>query len=107
MLELILIVMVLCFVVGYIFGAKRAINNVVDLMRDNPDIILDIIRDFRNAKTKSDQVNETYNANTLKVEESNGVIYLWSKDDKFIAQGSTLEEALDNAIARQKKEPNL
>lgn len=75
-------------VVGWLWHAKMVFRKIVE----NPDKMIKMLQSVKSIKLE-DTDEETFE---LKVERHDNVIYLFRNDtNEFLAQGATLQEALD------------
>lgn len=88
------------FIAGWLNHAKLIFNRLIE----NPDPIMrvvDQIRKSRNPKSQVEEVKEEDDTKDIRVERHGDQLYLYTADtDEFLAQGSTLQAALDNIQKR-------
>lgn len=90
-----------CYVC-YKFGEHIALLKITKALIDNPKEVEKLVNLAR--KEKESNLEELDIPEPLKVERHGSQIYLYNeKTDEFLAQGSTLQEALDNT---EKRYPN-
>jgi hypothetical protein len=89
-----------CFfsmVIGYYLGRAHAKIKMIQNMADNPEALIETLKRIKELD------GETGEALGVEVyaEERNNVWYLYNKEtDQFLAQGVSLEKALDDAHDR-------
>jgi len=78
------------FALGWILQARRMISKLLA----NPDRSIEIIKKCKQLQDKDTEAEEQ-SARSIRVERHGDAIYLYAKDtEEFLAQGSTLQEAL-------------
>jgi hypothetical protein len=76
------------FLIGYWFANYRLIARLLS----NPDGVIKLLEKYK----REDSAGESTDFNPLRVERHADVIYLFNdKTNEFLAQGTTLQEALD------------
>jgi hypothetical protein len=76
------------FLIGYWFANYRLIARLLS----NPDGVIKLLEKYK----REDSAGESTDFNPLRVEQHASMIYLFNdKTNEFLAQGTTLQEALD------------
>jgi len=85
--------------IGFIWGIWRATQSFIQRIIEQPDEIQEIMQRVQNLK--SEEIETTVDDKSdVKIEEHHGVYYLYDKNDKFLAQGTSITDALDTAEKR-------
>ena len=76
------------FIIGYWFANYRLISRLLS----NPDGVIKLLEKYK----QEDSATEGTDPNPLRVEKHANMIYLFNNEtNEFLAQGPTLQEALD------------
>lgn len=80
------------FVLGWFWQAKRIIGKLVQ----DPQRTIDLIKKYQEEVEKEQKQSAIKDSiRSIRVEKHGSTLYLYAKDtDEFLAQGSTLQEAL-------------
>lgn len=88
------------FIAGWLNHAKLIFNRLIE----NPDPILkvvDQIRKSRNLQVQVEEEKEEDDSKDIRVERHGDQLYIYTTDtDEFLAQGPSLQDALDNVQKR-------
>lgn len=97
----ILIVFVSAFVMGWLAHARSMLNRITE----DPDKMIDLLQKLKKAKEELEEdVSSKLKVFEVRVEKIGDMFYLYTtKDNEFLAQGATLEDALE---AVKKRYPN-
>lgn len=88
----ILLIFVSGFIVGWFFHARSMLIRITR----NPDKIIDLLEKYKVAKTEMEQEESTVIVTEIRVEKIGNMFYLYTtKDNEFLAQGASLEDALE------------
>jgi hypothetical protein len=87
------------FIFGFALGWIRSANYLLNKIAENPDGIINVLKKYKEeSKLETLKVEES---RSVKVEKVGNQLYLYDeKTDDFLAQGSTLEEALEQIEKR-------
>lgn len=83
--------------IGFVWGVWRATQSFIERIINQPEEIKEIMR-----RVQSTAVESTLNTEELTAfaELHQGVYYLYDDQHRFLAQGTTINEALDQAERR-------
>ena len=98
-----LLIIALVFWAGVNWGKKITILRIARNIANDPDNLVNVIRQIKSSQLEelAQEDTEQKEPGDLIVERHENQIYLYDrKDNEFLAQGSTLEEALDRVAAR-------
>lgn len=91
------------FIAGFVWGWLNHAYTFFNRVKENPDEFIELLKKYKTTKnetTDSSNKNEE-TSRSLKVERHGDQLYIYTKDtDEFLAQGSTLQDALDNVQKR-------
>lgn len=91
-------------VVGFIWGVWRATQSFIERIIERPEEIQEIMNRVKTAsqevRTEMAQESGELPSNEIKAEFHDGVCYLYDHNDKFLAQGPTVTDAIDLAKKR-------
>lgn len=91
------LIMAACVWVGWHLRGIMLIRNI---LRD-PDRMIKLIEEVKRIDTSEDAKEDNKGARRIRVEKHGEELYLFAEDnDEFLAQGPTLEEALDRIEKR-------
>ena len=91
------LIMAACVWVGW---HLRGIMLLKNILRD-PDRMIKLIEDVKRIDLNEDTKKQNSGARRIRVEKHGEELYLFAEDnDEFLAQGSTLQEALDRIEKR-------
>jgi hypothetical protein len=94
-----IIVILFVFIFGFVFGWLRASKSILDKILGDPDSMMNLLKKYKDAK--DDEVGDNVSVRELRVEKHGEQLYLFDKDsNEFLAQGSTLQEAIANVEKR-------
>ena len=86
------------FWAGYLWGKHMAVMRMLTNIIENPEHLGRALDQIRQQKRQSPEEQES---DQLIVERVDDQIYLYTREDhQFLAQGATLEEALDRVAQR-------
>lgn len=86
---------ILIFFVGFIMGWFRASKSMLDRMLEKPETMMELLRKYKDAKDEVDSENKLTEGRKIRVERHGEMLYLFAEDnDEFLAQGTSLQEAL-------------
>lgn len=87
----------LIFLVGYAAGWFRASKHMLDRMLEKPDIMMQLLKKYKEAKEESTDGAPIFsNMREIEVQNENSYFYLYAKDNgEFLGQGATLDQALE------------
>ena len=95
-----IILLSLVFWAGYMWGIRVAVMRIIASIADNPEHLGRALDDFRAIRNSKDTLSDT-SAGDIIVEQHGSQLYLYdSQDNQFLAQGSTLEQALELVAQR-------
>ncbi len=90
--------------IGFLWGIWRATQSFIERIIERPEEIQEIMDRVKKAsaevRIEIAQESGKLPANDVKAEFHNGVCYLYDHNDKFLAQGSTVSDAMDAAKKR-------
>jgi hypothetical protein len=88
--------------IGFIWGVWRATQGFIQRIIDKPEEIREIMsRVQRISKEESEDAKTTDQAQSdIKIEEHQGVVYLYDTNNEFLAQGADVATALAAAERR-------
>ncbi len=90
-----LFTVLLIFISGFITGWFWHARSMFRRVTDNPEKMIDLLEKYKKAKAEMDD-EESPITTEVKVEKMGNQFYLFTKDtDEFLAQGHSLEEALE------------
>jgi hypothetical protein len=91
--------------IGFIWGVWRATQGFIQRIIEKPEEIREIMsRVQKISKEESEDAKTITNVRSdVKIEEHQGVVYLYDNNDEFLAQGTSVTDALD---AAEKRFPN-
>lgn len=92
-----ILVLVLVFALGALWGAWHTTNTVIQRMVDDPDEFKQILAQID--RIKLDPVSSS-STQLVRVEWHDDHCYLYDTDDHFLAQGTTEAQALELAQKR-------
>ncbi len=92
--------------IGFIWGVWRATQSFIERIIERPEEIREIMARVEKIaqEDKLESKEESATSNEIRAEFHQGVCYLYDHNDKFLAQGATASEAMNNA---EKRFPNL
>lgn len=86
----------LIFVFGYAAGWFRASKHMLDRMLEKPDLMMQLLTKYKEAKEEADSEPVLSDVREIEVQKENGAFYLYAKDNgEFLGQGTTLDQALE------------
>lgn len=95
--------------IGFLWGVWRATQSFIERIVNSPEEIKELMTKVQNLEKEAQ--TEIQKTSVVKAEKDNikleiheGICYLYDQNDKFLAQGSTVSEAMDNA---ERRFPNL
>lgn len=83
--------------IGFVWGVWRATQGFIERIINQPEEIQEIISRVEQAKLDTDTPDQDVLATA---ELHQGVYYLYDNQDRFLAQGNTINEALNQAESR-------
>jgi hypothetical protein len=91
--------------IGFIWGIWRATQSFIQRIIEQPEEIREIMQRVEKIsqdekKEVSKNTSDDRDKSDVKIEEHKGVVYLYDKNDTFLAQGSNITDALDAAEKR-------
>jgi hypothetical protein len=88
--------------IGFIWGVWRATQGFIQRIIEKPEEIREIMsRVQKISKEELEDAKTTTNTQSdVKIEEHQGVVYLYDNNDEFLAQGTSITDALDAAERR-------
>jgi hypothetical protein len=93
-----LFLILLVFWAGYVWGKHVTVMRMLDNIINNPDNLARAIKDI---KAIQEDKEDSQEEGQLVVERHDDQIYLYDKENhEFLAQGSSLQEALDHVDKR-------
>lgn len=84
--------------VGFIWGVWRTTQSVIERIMERPEEIRDIIQ--RVEAMRDQGPDRSAEVQEFKTEWHDDVCYLYDHDDRFLAQGSSVTEAIERAQRR-------
>lgn len=89
-------------VIGWLLNARAVARKILH----DPDKMIRVIENYKDSVSKLEELQKAHkDTPRLKVERHGDVIYLFREDtNEFLAQGTTLQEALDSV---GKRFPNI
>ncbi len=92
------------FLSGVVFGWLLHARSMFNRITQDPDKMIDLLSKYKEAKQELDQEESPLKTTEVRVEKIGDMFYLYTtKDNEFLAQGPTLEDALE---AVKKRFPN-
>lgn len=90
-MDLFLIISFICgIIVGWIWHARMLFSRILS----DPDKMITLLEKYKSSKPKEDQIKAV--SRPMRVERHGNTIYLYANDtEEFLAQGSSLQEALE------------
>ena len=96
-LIILLLVLVLVFALGALWGAWHTTNTVIQRMVDDPNEFKRILAQIDRIQTVPENQSMTQ---LVRAEWHDDLCYLYDTEDHFLAQGTTLTQALELAQKR-------
>ncbi len=90
-MDLLPIISFICgIIVGWIWHARMLFSKILS----DPDKMITLLEKYKSSKPEEDQIKA--DTRPIRVERHGNNIYLYAKDtEEFLAQGTSLQEALD------------
>lgn len=85
--------------IGFLWGVWRATQSFIERIIERPEEIRELM-DRVNQTVKEDTATSQPQEQEYRTEWHNNVCYLYDSKDNFLAQGSTIVEAMDRAEKR-------
>jgi len=95
------LLLIVFFLFGIFIGWTSHARAMMVKMTADPNAIIDLLKRLKEVQTEIDEVDQEQEYRT---EWHNDVCYLYDSKDNFLAQGSTIIEAMDRA---EKRFPDL
>lgn len=90
--------------IGFFWGVWRSTQSFIERIIERPEEIQEIMDRVKTAsqevRTEMAQESGELPSNEIKAEFHDGVCYLYDHNDKFLAQGPTVTDAIDLAKKR-------
>jgi len=104
-MEMFLTGLLLGIALGFVWGVWRATQGFIQRIIEQPEEIREIMaRVQKISKEESEDIKTTTNTQSdVKIEEHQGVVYLYDNNNEFLAQGPSVTDALS---AAEKRFPN-
>ena len=95
-----IILLALVFWAGYTWGVRVAVMRIIASIAEDPEHLGRALDDFRAVRNSKDKDTDTQEGDII-VEQHHGQLYLYDREDnEFLAQGATLEQALELVAIR-------
>lgn len=92
------------FLSGVVFGWLLHARSMFNRVTQDPDKMIDLLEKYKAAKEEVEQEETSVKMTEVRVEKIGDMFYLYTiKDNEFLAQGPSLEDALE---AVKKRYPN-
>ena len=91
------------FIIGFVAGWLNHAYAFFQKCKSNPDELIELLTKYKKVNQTSEKVqtSEQEDTSDIKVERHGDQLYIYTaEDDEFLAQGSTLQDALDNVQRR-------
>jgi len=88
---------------GFMWGVWRATQSFIERIIERPEEIREImsrIQKLSKEDVLSSDDTSNDNANDIRIEHHQGVVYLYDSNDEFLAQGNSISAALAAAEQR-------
>lgn len=98
---------ILCFWAGYRLGIRTAVMRMLNKILEDPAELQQAIAQLKRTMddVEREEAGTRSGGREIRVETVNGLVYLYARDtDQFLAQGASLEEALEVVGRRFPKE---
>lgn len=101
-MEMLIIGLLIGVAIGFVWGVWRATQGFIERIIDHPEEIKELMAKFEqiNADAEDEIAKINNPEQEFKTEWHNGMCYLYDTDDKFLAQGASMAEAMDHAEKR-------
>lgn len=94
-------VSLLVFIIGFVVGWMNHAYTFFLKCKSNPDEIIELLTKYKNSNQPKEPEPSQEDADDIKVERHGDQLYIYTvEDDEFLAQGSTLQDALNNVQRR-------
>lgn len=104
-MEMFLTGLLLGIALGFVWGVWRATQGFIQRIIEQPEEIREIMsRVQKISKEESEDIKATTNVQSdVKIEQYDGVVYLYDQNDTFLAQGPDVAAAL---VAAERRFPD-
>lgn len=95
----IFLLLIVFFLFGIFIGWTSHARAMMVKMTANPDEIIDLLKRLKQVQNEITEEEDGIKSD-VRFEQHQGVYYLYDSNDKFLAQGASVTEAMTNAEKR-------